>query len=138
MRGERCHFRHEFRSFTKIHRHFYMAHFAALRLTAEEILAESRLQPDGDDLDLNFLKEIGMEDEEPVPKMPETVKEALSASGQRQRLNCFMAIATEECASATRHVASETDATSNKSVLSEQEKFAEFDMDGILEESFAQ
>lgn len=111
-----------------------MAHFAALRLTAEEILTESRQQPDGDDLDLNFLKEIGMEDEEPTFKMSHPVKEVLSALGQRQRLSCFMAVATEECTSPARNVASETDATSNKSVLSE--KFAELDMDAILEDSF--
>ena len=49
MFGERCHFRHEFRSFNKIHRHFYIAHAAALRLTAEEILNESKSLPDGDD-----------------------------------------------------------------------------------------
>lgn len=115
-----------------------MAHFSALRITAHEILADSRLQPDGDDLDLNFLKEIGMEADEPSPKFPETVKEVLSATGQRQRLSCFMAVATEECSSSTRHVASETDATSNKSVLSEGDKFAEFDIDAMLEESFAQ
>ena len=81
MRGERCHFRHEFRSFTKIHRHFYIAHSTALRITAEEILQESRLQPDGDDLDLNFLKEIGMEDEGLACKTPEQAKEVLSANG---------------------------------------------------------
>jgi hypothetical protein len=34
-------------------------------------------------------------------------------------------------------VSSETDVTSNKSVLSEREKFADFDIDAILEESFA-
>lgn len=28
--GTRCHFRHEFRSFTKIHRHYYMCQIAAL------------------------------------------------------------------------------------------------------------
>ena len=81
LRGERCHFRHEFRSFTKIHRHFYIAHSTALRITAEEILQESRLQPDGDDLDLNFLKEIGMEDEGLACKTPEQAKEVLSANG---------------------------------------------------------
>jgi hypothetical protein len=79
-----------------------------------------------------------MESEESSPKFPETVKEILSATGQRQRLSCFVAVATEECASTSRHISSETDATSNKSVLSEGEKFADFDIDAMLEESFAQ
>ena len=35
----------------------------ALRMTCEEILTESKTLPDGDDLDLNFSKEIGMEEE---------------------------------------------------------------------------
>ncbi len=76
-----------------------------------------------------------MEDEEPATKMPENAKEILTANGQTARLSCFVAIATEECA--PRHVSSETDTTSNNSVLSEREKFAEFDIDAILEESFA-
>ena len=70
-----------------------------------------------------------MESEESSPKFPETVKEILSATGQRQRLSCFVGVATEECASTSRHISSETDATSNKSVLSEGEKFADFDID---------
>ena len=45
--GKRCHFRHEYRSFTKIHRHYYMAHLCALRHNHCEILAESRNLPDG-------------------------------------------------------------------------------------------
>ena len=40
--GKRCHFRHDHRTFTKIHKAFYMSHACALRLTAEEILAEVR------------------------------------------------------------------------------------------------
>ena len=56
--GDRCHFRHDFRSFDKIHRHFYMIHIAALRLTAEELLEDSRMQPDGENIELNFQKEL--------------------------------------------------------------------------------
>lgn len=40
--GRRCHFRHEFRSFKKIHRHFYMCHLAALLYTHDDILTESQ------------------------------------------------------------------------------------------------
>lgn len=45
--GKRCHFRHEYRSFKKIHRHFYMAHLAAISLSHEDVLADSRQMPDG-------------------------------------------------------------------------------------------
>jgi hypothetical protein len=38
MRGEKCSFRHEARSFTKIHRHFYMPHCQAMPFYAAEIL----------------------------------------------------------------------------------------------------
>lgn len=38
-----------------------MAHFGALKFTAHEILADSKSMPDGDDLDLNFKTEIGIE-----------------------------------------------------------------------------
>lgn len=79
MYGERCHFRHEYRTFNKIHRHFYIAHAASLRITAEEILAESRTQPDGDELDLNFNKEIGKEEELIASKFE--LKESLSCNG---------------------------------------------------------
>ena len=59
MYGHRCHFRHEFRSFTKIHRHYYMCHMAALRLTSGEILDESKVMPDGaEELELNFQKDM--------------------------------------------------------------------------------
>lgn len=44
--GKRCHFRHEYRSFKKIHRHFYIAHLSATRFTHHDILAESKLAPD--------------------------------------------------------------------------------------------
>ena len=43
--GSRCHFRHEYRSFVKVHKVFYMAHTSALRLTAEEILTEAKTLP---------------------------------------------------------------------------------------------
>lgn len=132
MYGDRCHFRHEFRTFIKIHRHFYMAHVAALRVTADEILAESRAMPDGDDLDLNFPKEIGIDIEEPA-KCPGLPKESLSAIGQVSRLSCFTAVATEECSA--RHTASETDSTSNKSLI--ESKDSDLDIDAILDESFA-
>lgn len=39
--GFKCHFRHDFKSFDKIHRVFYSAHAEALRFTHEEILQES-------------------------------------------------------------------------------------------------
>ena len=45
--GKRCHFRHEYRSFKKIHRHFYMAHLAALSLTSQDMLSDSKIAPDG-------------------------------------------------------------------------------------------
>lgn len=132
MYGDRCHFRHEFRTFSKIHRHFYMAHVAALRVTADEILADSRAMPDGDDLDLNFPKEIGMDVEEPT-KFLGLAKEALSAIGQVSRLTCFTAVATEECSA--RHNSSETDSASNKSLI--ESKDSDLDIDAILDESFA-
>jgi hypothetical protein len=134
MYGDRCHFRHEFRSFNKIHRHFYTAHYSALRVTAHEILSESKAMPDGDDLDLNFNKEIGIEVEEPVFKafVP---KEALSIIGQASRLGCFTAVAIEECT--VRHASSETDSTSNKSMLNQSKDSADLDIDAILDESFA-
>jgi len=43
----RCHFRHEYRTFKKIHRHYYIVHLAALNLTYEDILSDSRGAPDG-------------------------------------------------------------------------------------------
>lgn len=59
MYGHRCHFRHEFRSFQKIHRHFYMCHLAALRVSSKEIIDESKAMPDGsDELELNFQKDM--------------------------------------------------------------------------------
>jgi len=45
--GKRCHFRHEYRSFKKIHRHFYQAHVSAMSQTYGDILDESRDAPDG-------------------------------------------------------------------------------------------
>jgi hypothetical protein len=134
MYGDRCHFRHEFRSFAKIHRHFYTAHYAALRVTAHEILAESKAMPDGDDMDLNFNKEIGIEVEDPVFKtfLP---KEALSLCGQVLRLGCFTAVATEECI--VRNASSETDSTSNKSLMNQSKDSDDLDIDAILDESFA-
>ena len=45
--GKRCHFRHEYRSFKKIHRHYFMAHLAAMSLTYEDVLASSKNAPDG-------------------------------------------------------------------------------------------
>jgi hypothetical protein len=35
-----------------------MIHIAALRLTAEELLEDSRMQPDGENIELNFQKEL--------------------------------------------------------------------------------
>lgn len=133
MYGDRCHFRHEFRTFIKIHRHFYLAHVAALRITADEILADSRSMPDGDDLDLNFQKEIAIEIEEPF-KAPALLKESLSAIGTVPRLSCFTAVATEDCP--VRHAASETDSTSSNKSLNES-KDSDLDIDAILDESFA-
>lgn len=89
MYGDRCHFRHEFRSFTKIHRHFYMAHAAALRMTAVEILELSKQLPD----------EMDCEEDKLV----------LMAMGQRGRLACFEAIEEKECASPSMRSSSETD-----------------------------
>ena len=45
--GKRCHFRHEYRSFKKIHRHYYMAHLAAMSFTSEDVLEISKGLPDG-------------------------------------------------------------------------------------------
>lgn len=45
--GKRCHFRHEYRSFKKIHRHFYQAHVSAMATTYEDILTNARNAPDG-------------------------------------------------------------------------------------------
>ena len=45
--GKRCHFRHEYRTFKKVHRHFYMAHLAALTLTQYDMLADAERAPDG-------------------------------------------------------------------------------------------
>ena len=55
--GKRCHFRHEYRSFTKIHRHYYMAHLCALRHNHCEILSESRYLPDGSSSDIIAIDE---------------------------------------------------------------------------------
>ena len=45
--GKRCHFRHEYRSFQKIHRHYYMAHLCAFSHSHSELLEASRDLPDG-------------------------------------------------------------------------------------------
>ena len=45
--GKRCHFRHEYRSFKKIHRHFYQAHVSAMAQTYEDILQDAKDAPDG-------------------------------------------------------------------------------------------
>ncbi len=41
MYGERCHFRHEFRQFNKLHKHFYLVHIKAMTFYAPEILVDS-------------------------------------------------------------------------------------------------
>lgn len=118
MYGERCHFRHDYRNFSKIHRHFYIAHAAALRLTAEEILLQSKYMPDGDEFDFSEYNDD---------------KEVFSANGHRPRLSCFAAVATEE----TQIQCSETDSTSGKSERSDdQAKVGELDMDALLNDSF--
>ena len=48
--GKRCHFRHEYRSFKKIHRHFYIAHLAALTITSDDMLSDCRNAPDGSEI----------------------------------------------------------------------------------------
>ena len=48
MYGKRCHFRHEFRSFKKIHRHFYMCHLSALSYTHNDMLSQSKQSADGE------------------------------------------------------------------------------------------
>ena len=68
--GDKCHFRHDFRALSRLHRHFHMAHLNALRFTAQEILVESTTQPDGGDLYLNFCKELGLEEESNIVKNP--------------------------------------------------------------------
>ena len=40
--GKRCNFRHEHKSFAKLHRHYYTPHLAALLLTHEDVLHQSR------------------------------------------------------------------------------------------------
>lgn len=45
--GKRCHFRHEYRTFQKIHRHHYQAHLAAINVTSNLILAEAKSAPEG-------------------------------------------------------------------------------------------
>ena len=45
--GKRCHFRHEYRSFKKIHRHFYQSHLAALTHRYLDVLSDSKSAPDG-------------------------------------------------------------------------------------------
>lgn len=113
-----------------------MAHCAALRVTGEEILEDSKTQPDGDDLDLNFPKEFGFEEQITEYKVPDSPKDSLSAMGQRARLSCFVSVATEECA--VRHASSDTDSTSNRSSLDlQQEKDDEYDIDAILGDCFA-
>ena len=42
--GRRCHFKHDQRTYNKIHRHFYMMHLAAQAIKHEDILAESKDQ----------------------------------------------------------------------------------------------
>jgi hypothetical protein len=49
MRGEKCSFRHEARSFTKIHRHFYMPHCQAMPFYAAEILEYAKSHKDTED-----------------------------------------------------------------------------------------
>ena len=43
--GKRCTFRHEFRTFKKLHRHYYMDHLAALSSTHFDILDQARAAP---------------------------------------------------------------------------------------------
>ena len=45
--GKRCHFRHEYRSFKKIHRHYYMVHLAALSQAHFDVIEAARDAPDG-------------------------------------------------------------------------------------------
>ena len=45
--GKRCHFRHEYRSFKKIHRHFFMVHLSATSQTHYDIIEAARNAPDG-------------------------------------------------------------------------------------------
>ena len=60
--GKRCHFRHEYRSFKKIHRHYYMAHMSALSITSEQMLSESKIAPDGSlEKEANQLETTGTE-----------------------------------------------------------------------------
>jgi hypothetical protein len=95
--GPECHFRHEFRSFNKIHRHYYMCHIQALPIVSEEILTESQNMPDGcEDLELNFKNEIGQSKDFYSSEMRQ-LKELVQSNGQRPRLPVFASVAIEEC-----------------------------------------
>lgn len=91
--------------------------------------------PDGDDLDLNFAKEIGKDSEEPAFKF-ESVSEKMMVN-QRRRLSCFTEIAVEDCHSpqSIRTITSETDSNSNKS-YSDEEQEKHHDIEAILDDSF--
>lgn len=129
--GKRCHFRHEYRSFKKIHRHFYMAHLAAMSLSHEDVLEDSRALPDGAECDekaeLACDCSFELADKDAERRMSansdcstdscsaadlEVESQASSSNGLRPRLAIFQAVAAAEDSGCSAKAASEQAADS--------------------------
>lgn len=119
-----------------------MCHLAALRLTANDIMDESKAMPDGfDELELNFQKDML---EQSFDAECEFVDQC---NGQRPRLSCFTSVATEVCpvtknestSTSFGSPSSETDSASDKVndlSVGEPNKSMAFDIDAMLNDSF--
>ena len=99
--GKRCTFRHEFRSFKKLHRHYYISHLAALTGTHIDLLDQAKNAPDGSELQHEeLLTPTTSETSDSESDVPEsdTSKDRLNASqlddtyrvSGARRLSCFV------------------------------------------------
>lgn len=99
--GKRCHFRHEYRTFKKIHRHHYMAHLAAMNITFEDIITESKQKDvsvckeetscESSDLGLKGASDISTDS-----GSADLSEESLEAIPQTSRLSVFHQITCDE------------------------------------------
>ena len=122
--GKRCHFRHEYRSFSKIHRHFYMAHLCALRHSNADMLSESRALPDGSKREQSMMgrdhsdlsTDSGSEEEEHL---------VVSGSSRTRRLAVFQAItaSTQTEKTEVEYSYSSADETEKKGVVTGRTHF---------------
>ena len=89
--GKRCHFRHEYRTFKKIHRHFYQAHLSAITTTYSDILTEASDAPDGSRSKDSFTVDTSDSSFE-LEKEDKVTNDETSQINGHIRLSCFQFI----------------------------------------------